>query len=51
MSEISDYIENDKTYELNIGKTFQNGSKISYHHFKCNYKLNHFVNERLNFDN
>jgi hypothetical protein len=35
MSEISDYIENDKTYELNIGKTFQNGSKLSYHHFKC----------------
>ena len=39
MAELSDFVENDKVYELNIGKTFQNGSKTSYHHFKCNFEI------------
>lgn len=37
MSELSDYAEFDKPYELNIGKSFLNGSKTSYHSFKCNF--------------
>jgi hypothetical protein len=35
MSELSDKIEFDKPYELKIGNTFKNDSKLSYHQFKC----------------
>lgn len=36
MSDLSEHVEFDKAYELNIGKSFQNGAKSSYHNFKCN---------------
>ena len=35
MSELNDYVDYDKVYELNIGKSFQNGAKVSHHQFKC----------------
>ena len=37
MSDLSDKIEFDKPYELNIGKTFQPGSKSSFHQIKCKF--------------
>lgn len=38
MSDLNEHVELDKLYELNIGKSFQTGSKSSYHNFKCNSK-------------
>ena len=35
VSEINDFIDYDKVYELNIGKSFQKGSTTSHHQFKC----------------
>ena len=39
MSELSDKIEFDKVYEINIGKSFKNDPKSSYHQFKCEKSL------------
>jgi hypothetical protein len=33
---LSDFTEQEKVYEFNIGKTFQKESKYSYNQFKCN---------------
>ena len=35
MAELSDFVEFDKLYELNIGQTFLSGSQPTYHNFKC----------------
>lgn len=37
MTEFLSELEEDKVYELNIGKSFQNLPKTSYHQFKCNF--------------
>lgn len=37
MSDLASEIVEDKVYELNIGKSFQNPPKISYHQFKCKF--------------
>jgi hypothetical protein len=43
MSDLHEFVEFDKVYELNIGKSFQNGNKSTSHHqFKCNYSFYKF---------
>jgi hypothetical protein len=41
MTELINELIEDKVYELNFGKSFQNASKLSYHQFKCKIKLTH----------
>ncbi len=36
VSDLNDFIDYDKVYELNIGKSFQKGASTSHHQFKCN---------------
>jgi hypothetical protein len=43
MSDLSEKIDFDKPYELNIGKTFQQGAKSSYHQFKCRFFVGQFI--------
>jgi hypothetical protein len=38
MSDIHNLIDENKEYELVIGKSFQNGSKASFHLLKCMFK-------------
>lgn len=37
MSDLSEFTKPDCVYELNIGKSFTNGSKVSYHQFKYDF--------------
>ena len=35
MTDLINELVEDKVYEVNIGKSFQNAPKLTYHQFKC----------------